>query len=98
MVVLGCAIGSRDSAQKPLVTIENGSGQSVDVFSERNGHLTLVTILQPGELFGSEPAGAECDGDASYVIQVSGREVARLDRPGCIGGTLVVTPDMLENE
>lgn len=92
--------GSPDPAHKPQVTIENESGQSVDVFgsSHRSGKLTLLTTLTPGGSFGSEPAGAECDGDSSYVIQAAGREVARLDRPGCVGGTLVVTPEMLQEE
>lgn len=96
ILVAGCMFGGPGPVQKPQVNIENGSAETVDVFSQLDGTLTLVTTLEPGGLFGSEPAGAECDSAVSYVVQVAGREVARLDRLGCVGGTLVVTPEMLE--
>ena len=97
-VVAGCGTTSPDPNQVPRVTIQNDSGQPVDIvsFSHRNGNLSKVTTLGDGGTFGSEPAGAQCDDDHSYFVEAAGRRVATLDRPGCIGGTLVVTPEMLD--
>ncbi len=96
-VVAGCATGSANPTQVPRVTIENDSGKPVDIvgFSHRYGTSTKVTTLGDGGTFGSEPAGAQCDDDYSYLVEVAGRRVATLDRPGCIGGILVITPEML---
>ena len=96
-VVAGCATGSPDRTQVPRMTIENDSGKAVEIvgFSHRNGTSTKVTTLGDGGTFGTEPAGAECDNDYSYFVEVAGRRIATLDRPGCIGGTLVITPQML---
>jgi hypothetical protein len=96
-VVAGCALGNAAATQVPLVTIENDSGRPVDIFSfsHRNGATIKQTTLVDGGVFGSEPAGARCEEDISYLVVAAGRQVATLDRPGCTGGTLVVTPRML---
>lgn len=96
-VVAGCATGNSDPTQVPRVTIQNDSGKPVDIvgFSHRDGTSTKVTTLGDGGTFDSEPAGAQCDDDYSYFVEAAGRRVATLDRPGCIGGTLVITPQML---
>jgi hypothetical protein len=72
--------------------------ESVDILSlsHRNGKLTRVMTLGDGGTFDSEPAGAECDDDYSYFVVSAGRRVATLNRPGCIGAKLVVTPEMLQ--
>ena len=95
--VAGCATANRDPGQVPRVTIENNSGKPVDIveFSHRNGTATKLTTLGDGGTYGSEPAGAECDDDYSYFVEAAGRRVAALNRPGCTGGTLVITPQML---
>ena len=97
LVVVGCATGGRDRTPVPRVTIQNDSGKPVDIvgFSHRSGTSTKVTTLGDGGIFDTEPAGAECDDDYSYFVEVAGRRVAAIDRPGCIGGTLVITPQML---
>lgn len=96
-VVAGCVTGRADPTRVPRVTIQNDSGKPVDIvgFSHRNGTSTKVTTLGDGGTFDAEPAGARCDADYSYFVEVAGRRVATLDRPGCIGGTLVITPQML---
>ena len=96
-VVAGCASTSPDPSPVPRVTIRNDSGQPVDIvaFSHRNGTLSKQTTLGNGGTFGSEPAGAQCDDEYSYFVEAAGRRVATLNRPGCIGGTLVITPEML---
>lgn len=96
-VVAGCVTGTLDPTPVPRVTIENDSGKSVDIvgFSHRTGISTKVTTLGDGGTFATEPAGARCDPDYSYFVEVASRRVATLDRPGCIGGTLVITPQMI---
>ncbi|MEO8468182.1 MAG: hypothetical protein ABI573_00790 [Chloroflexota bacterium] len=96
-IVAGCATANRDPGQVPRVTIENDSGMPVDIveFSHRNGTSTKVMTLGDGGTYGSEPAGGGCDDDYSYFVEVAGRRVAALIRPGCTGGTLVITPQML---
>ncbi len=96
-VVAGCASTSPDPSPVPRVTIRNESGQPLDIvaFSHRNGTLSKQTTLGDGGTFGSEPAGAQCDDEYSYFVEAAGRRVATLNRPGCIGGSLVITPEML---
>lgn len=96
-VVAGCATRNPDATPVPRVTIENRSGKPVDIvsFSPRDGTSVTQATLADGGTFGSEPAGTRCDNDISYFVVAAGRRVATLDRPGCIGGTLVITPQML---
>lgn len=96
-VVGGCATASPDPSPVPRVTIQNDSGKPVDIvgFSHRSGTSTKLTTLADGGTFDSEPAGAQCDDDYSYFVETAGRRVATLTRPGCIGGTLVIAPQML---
>lgn len=79
------------------MTIRNDSGQPVDIvgFSHRDGKLSNLTTLGDGGTYGSEPAGAQCDDEYSYFVEAAGRRVATLNRPGCIGRNLVITPEML---
>ena len=93
----GCAPSNLNPTPVPRVTIENNSGRPVDVFSfsHRTGTSVKQTTLGDGGTFGSEPAGAECDAEVSYFVVAGGRRVATLDRPGCTGAMLVITPDML---
>jgi hypothetical protein len=81
----------------PVVTIENESGVAVDVFSlsAKNGTAILQTTLADGGIYNSQPAGSQCDPEGSYFVVASGRRVATLERPGCTGGTLVITREML---
>ncbi len=85
-----------DPTPIPLVTIENRSGVPVQVFgtSPKTGDHLETTLAGAGD-FGSQPAGSECDGEISYFVVASGRRIATLERPGCTGGTLVITPEML---
>jgi len=96
-VVAGCATASPEPTRVPRVTIQNDSGTSVDIveFSHRSGTSTKTMTLGDGGTYGSEPAGAECDAESSYFVEIAGRRIATLDRPGCIGATLVITPQML---
>ena len=96
-LVAGCATGSAEPTRVPRVTIQNDSGREVDIvgFSHRTGTSAKVTTLRAGGTFDAEPAGAECDDDYSYFVELAGRRVATLDRPGCTGGALVITPHML---
>lgn len=96
-LVGGCAGTSPDPSSVPRVTIRNDSGQPVDIiaFSHRNGTLSKQTTLGDGGTFGSEPAGAQCDDEYSYFVEAEGRRIATLNRPGCTGGDLLITPEIL---
>lgn len=80
----------------PVVTIKNESGVPVEVFgtSPKTGAILQTTLAAGGD-FGSQPAGSECDAESSYFVVASGRRIATLERPGCTGGTLVITREML---
>jgi hypothetical protein len=97
--IAGCGPSSPTARPTPIpvVTIENESGTAVDVFSlsARNGSAILQTTLADGGIFNSEPAGSRCDPDGSYFVVATGRRVATLERPGCTGGTLIITREML---
>jgi hypothetical protein len=97
LVDAGCASTSPEPSPVPRVTIRNDAGQPVDIlgFSHRTGQLSKETTLGDGGTFGAEPAGSHCDDDSSYFVEVAGRRVATLNRPGCTGGTLVITAEML---
>ena len=96
-VVAGCVTASPGQTQVPHVTIRNDSGKPIDIVSvsHRDGTSTDVTTLTVGGTFESEPAGSQCDDDYSYFVETAGRRVATLTRPGCTGGTLVITAQML---
>lgn len=93
----GCGERNPNPTPAPVVMIENDSGQPVDVFtfSSRSGLTIKQTTLTDGGTFSSEPAGARCEPDPSYLVVAAGRRVATLDSPGCTGATLVITPQML---
>jgi hypothetical protein len=80
----------------PVVTIENESGVAVDVFSlsAKTGAILQATLADGG-IYNAQPAGSRCDPEGSYFVVASGRRVATLERPGCTGGTLVITREML---
>jgi hypothetical protein len=93
--IAACRPG-RPAGNPPVVTVENKSGVAVSVFSlSAKGEAILQTTLADGGIYNSEPAGSQCDPDGSYFVMASGRRVATLERPGCTGGTLVVTREML---
>ena len=96
-VAVGCGTRNPDPTPAPVVTIENESGAALDIvaFSHRTGASIKQTTLANGGLFGAEPAGAECDDETSYFVEAGGRRIATLDRPGCVGARLIVTPEML---
>ncbi len=95
-VLGGCKVNDPNATAKPAIEIQNTSGQPLDVFSlsPRGGQPVKEITLQDGQLFGSEPAGDECEA-RTYFVEAAGRRVATLDRMGCGGASLVVTPAML---
>lgn len=96
-VAVSCSTPSGQPTPAPVVTIENESGAALDIvtFSHRTGASVKQTTLANGGMYGAEPAGGECDDGTSYFVEAGGRRIATLDRPGCVGAHLVVTPEML---
>ena len=94
--VAGCTTPDPNATPRPAIEIQNTSGRPLDVFSlgPRGGQPVRVITLQDGQAFGSEPAGNECEA-STYFVEAAGRRVATLDRMGCVGASLVVTPAML---
>jgi hypothetical protein len=92
----GCTAPDPNATPKPAIEIQNTSGRPLDVFSlsPRGGQPVKVITLQDGQTFGSEPAGHECEA-STYFVEAAGRRVATLDRVGCVGASVVVTPAML---
>lgn len=92
----GCTAPDPNATPKPAIEIQNTSGQPLDVFTlgPGGGQPVKEITLQDGETYGSEPAGNECEA-STYFVEAAGRRVATLDRMGCVGASLVVTPAML---
>lgn len=97
LAVLGaCTSPVPNATSKPAIEIQNASGRPLDIFalSSRGGPPVKEITLQDGQIYGSEPAGNECEA-TTYFVEAAGRRVATLDRMGCVGASLVVTPAML---
>lgn len=92
----GCTTPDPNATPKPAIEIQNMSGRPLDVFSlsPRGGQPVRVITLQDGQAYGSEPAGNECEA-STYFVEAASRRIATLDRMGCVGASLVVTPEML---
>ena len=75
----------------------NESGQPVEVFGVSHVHnnVNRLTTLAVGDTFQTHFGPDRCDDETSYIVQAKGQEVARLDRPVCVGRLLVITPAMI---